>query len=752
MRRPTRRTLAVLGGLMLMTSGCNPDDGTDVVVQPPSPTPLPPVVVPGNPVAPPFWPTQEARLCPPSSWGAGRATSPLGQVHVDVGSEAQANTLTAHLKTLTRAPVGRETVNGVMRLTVTGLLSAQVEALRRTPHRVLPYTLANSAPPSVAVVRAVPSIDLLPVTFYLRTTDAAEFEQLKARLDHPRIAQRYSIIPDDNPGIFIIAVPDAPAALYEAFLKEEVDASFSVGDTPDLDPKNRDARLRHRVDDLAERHGTFGQGVGVVVHDDVGIFAHPALDGRLEDLDSLSVCPWDSDNPCYVDSRTGTSRLSKDHATHVAGTIAGRDTTDDRHGMASRASVYSRSFHFRAPGGVGRAGVPVGTLTTNLLGDARTRRAYISNHSYGPVTGYYYDGKSYRDAGNRTLFGAYDGRSLALDRFLASAGQDIVFVVAAGNDRNLHCANGSCIGPPANGELNGCLHDPESGITTSGYGTVNGYATAMNVIGIGALDSKTTPRGTIPAGVESPAVAADFSNFGPTSDGRMKPEISTSGNTINSTVTPRNGNSNSYADFSGTSMATPVATGIATLLQDAATGRTCTLTGRAALCADEMKAALVATAATGLARPDYQVGFGRVDALRARNVVTGEAGSALTRIDVSPGTIREVTLERMACTDCTPGVTAAWLDAGGARRDDVDIRLITPDGRILYPWVLDPVRPYARARQGVNPYDPVERIDLGAVPSPLGGEWRMQLRIASSGAGRAVDVAVALVGFRRTGT
>ncbi|MEJ0081862.1 MAG: S8 family serine peptidase [Puia sp.] len=105
---------------------------------------------------------------------------------------------------------------------------------------------------------------------------------------------------------------------------------------------------------------------------------------------------------------------------------------------------------------------------------------------------------------------------------------------------------------------------PETGhrgiSNNDGYDIVPTYGNAKNIIAIGAVNP-------IPGGYNSPADVqlAEFSSWGPTDDGRIKPDLVADGINVLSCVSTSN---NAYAIFSGTSMSSPAAAGSGFLLQE----------------------------------------------------------------------------------------------------------------------------------------------------------------------------------------
>jgi serine protease AprX len=139
-------------------------------------------------------------------------------------------------------------------------------------------------------------------------------------------------------------------------------------------------------------------------------------------------------------------------------------------------------------------------------------------------------------------------------------------------------------------------------------GTVASPGIAPSVITVGAMDDRNTV-------IREDDVLADFSSRGPTSDGRIKPDVLAPGVNIISLRSPgayidktapdRQVN-DSYIELSGTSMATPICAGVVAQI----------LESDADLTPDEVKAKLLQTAEDWGLKPVEQ-GNGYIDAEKA---------------------------------------------------------------------------------------------------------------------------------------
>jgi Raf kinase inhibitor-like YbhB/YbcL family protein len=435
------------------------------------------------------------------------------------------------------------------------------------------------------------------------------------------------------------------------------------------------ARLRTNVNTLqTAQPGLTGSGVVIGIWDSGQVAPHPDFTGRL------TVKTTDS-----VDTSGGG------HATHVAGTAAGDGRESINHGglanqwrgVASGATILSYSFN--------DSDIEAGHQEAIGLG------LDISQNSWGDTI----DGQSC------ALFGDYTANDKMFDEIIAGKyGKGVVVSIAVGNDRD------SAIGE------NWC------GIT-DGYGTIGPPSGAKNGIGVGATLS------------EDDAMTF-FSVWGPTDDGRLKPDVVAPGDSatqaIRSTIvsgTPGN-YTYGYGPSQGTSMATPHVSGIAALLVQ----RYKAVFGQSPL-PSTIKALLIHTAADlddatphYNPGPDYASGYGRVDALAAYNVLTTDN---ITEDNVANGGA-DVFTTTVTAGATSLKVTLVWDDPAAEPNDtgqkrlinDLDLELVAPDGATLHrPWLLNPANPGANATRGVDSTNNVEQV---LVANPAAGVWTVRVK------------------------
>ncbi len=246
-----------------------------------------------------------------------------------------------------------------------------------------------------------------------------------------------------------------------------------------------------------------------------------------------------------------------DHPTHVSGTLAAYGVINRACGMAHRGRIYAGDFDFDIK---------------EMPGAVATNGFHVSNHSYGYQRGWGYmsiGGTIYMtwwgdvavDTSQDFQFGFYSAESQAIDQ-IANAASTYLPVWAAANERG---SSGAPIYPPSYGYYTfsnrvmiiSTANRPNDG-DVGGYDTLPQHSCAKNVLTVGAVNGIINGY----AGSNS-VVMSTFSSFGPTDDGRIKPDIVADGVNLYSSVAT---DDSSYAIYSGTSMATPNTCGSLALL------------------------------------------------------------------------------------------------------------------------------------------------------------------------------------------
>lgn len=423
-----------------------------------------------------------------------------------------------------------------------------------------------------------------------------------------------------------------------------------------------------------------------------------------------------------------TTSALHDHATHVAGTIgsAGTGEMADTKGMAPAVQLASYAVD-------------------DCSSPSWAKSAFVSNHSTVDPAGWEVDdqlvwwGPDVENQAEDPRFGAYDLLPLTMDTVTFQNPHHLA-VAAAGNDQTHSVVPGS---KHDHGFLGPRVDTHRNDSRKNGFDTVNSWCVAKNALCVGAIQDRLVAG----AGI----VLNAASSWGPTDDGRLKPEVVANGQTVISTI-GQSSTTESFDSQSGTSSATAVTSGIAALVVQQMIALKIAPSGAL------LKAVLVHTATDRLpAGPDAAYGFGSVDAEAAVDVLS----SGVIRTEqVRQGQPVEMRFNSNGAR--APRVTVAWTDAPGTPRwdpvvknqialddptpmlvNDIDIELFA--GQSLEPerpWVLDPKDPM-RAVQARNAVDNLEVIDAPAAS----GEWRLRITAAKLGAGQVQPVAVVVSGL-----
>ncbi|WP_198673033.1 S8 family serine peptidase [Algoriphagus litoralis] len=446
-------------------------------------------------------------------------------------------------------------------------------------------------------------------------------------------------------------------------------------------PHNVNAAITTGVNHL-QPGGSLGvnlTGKGLVV----GIFDqtrpkrdHPEFGSRLTQVD-------------------GSTETLSEHSTHVSGTILAAGVNAAARGMAYEATGWAFNWESDISKMLANAYEPVSKPSGML----------ISNHSYGVVLGWRQDGANWTWFGNPAIstqedwrFGFYSAKSQAIDELIYSRPYYSV-VWSAGNDRD---DRGDGTRPP---------DGPDDTIGPEGV--------AKNNITVGAVSQVLNYTGP-----NSVAVSG-FSAWGPTDDGRIKPDLVGMGvNVFSSSINASD--QNSYASLSGTSMSAPNVTGSLFLLQQLYSQRN---PGKFMLAATLKSLAIHTAKEAGPAPgPDYMYGWGLLDARASAELILNEDGSSnlIRELILDQGSTYEYEIVSDGITPIR--ATIAWTDPAGTPVgtaldpsnlmlvNDLDLRIFDEDGVEYFPWTLDPA--LGAAARGVqttdNFRDNVEQVFIAA--------------------------------------
>lgn len=199
------------------------------------------------------------------------------------------------------------------------------------------------------------------------------------------------------------------------------------------------------------------------------------------------------------------------------------------------------------------------------------------------------------------------------------------------------------------------------------------------------------------------------SSAGPTFDGRLKPEIMAIGSSVTS-----NNRSGSYSTGSGTSYSSPGAAATLGLL----TQRYKEIHNGNLPDGALLKAIACNTAEDiGPAGPDFQHGFGLIDGVKALYAIensTYHQGFLGAGIQYTQSLATTSTTERLK-------IMLYWSDQAGSTTNttstlvnDFDLKVVTPAGDTLKPWVLDPLNPASLAVRGTDTLNNIEQVTVDA--------------------------------------
>jgi hypothetical protein len=418
---------------------------------------------------------------------------------------------------------------------------------------------------------------------------------------------------------------------------------------------------------------------------------HQELTGRVTQIDSPAATHY--------------------HATHVAGTMVATGVDANAKGMSYQANLAAYDWDY----------------DETEAASAAASSLNVSNHSYSLITGWYSSGDWYwfGDTNVSTTedyyFGFYSGQAQDWDQIAYNAPYYSI-CTSAGNDRD-------DAGPGPGGghyvwndgigdwEWSTATRDPDGG--ASGYDCVKHRGVGKNVITVGAVYD-------IPLGYFAPydVVLPDFTCWGPTDDGRIKPDLVANGISLKSCT---DASPTSYANYSGTSMSTPNLSGSLNLLvryyEDSHGGTT--------PLSSTMKALLIQTADesgtnTG---PDYEYGWGLMNTRKAADKIRADSLLGIQMHESFLTNGDEDSLYFVSDGVSTFRLTIAWTDPPGTPPspsldpttvmlvNDLDIRLEHLASATEYlPWTLNPSSPSSPAVRADNILDNVEQIH--AIPIP----------------------------------
>lgn len=372
------------------------------------------------------------------------------------------------------------------------------------------------------------------------------------------------------------------------------------------------------------------------------------------------------------------------HSTHVSGTLLAGGLLPSAKGMCFKGEARAYDWF---------------QDTEEIVEEILEEDLMISNHSYSLLGGWQ-NGVWYGNAAISNKedyrFGFYSLDARTMDEIHFNAPY-YTLVCAAGNDR----------GDSGDGSI------PSDGP----FDIIIGFANAKNAITVGAVRKFNDGKYDGPEDV----IMSSFSSWGPTDDGRIKPDLVAPGVDL---LSCSNATNMEYGFSSGTSMASPSAAGALALISEAYF----TLNGQY-MRSSSLKALAIHTAheAGENAGPDYEFGWGMIAADEAVKFLSRLDGTNAILFEgvLSQGEIFELELNPKANKSIK--ATIVWTDPAPAIDDlpeasldptdimlvnDLDMVISDGSGTNQLPWTLDPAFPFNPATRGNNFRDNVEQIDF----------------------------------------
>lgn len=473
---------------------------------------------------------------------------------------------------------------------------------------------------------------------------------------------------------------------------------------------------------------------------------HSGLLGEVLEGEGVRIGLWENGQPrraheMFRTSTTGTlqSRIEyvigqnttlQRHATHIAGTIIGNQFSPSNSsplnnlvkGVAYKSTIKAWDW----------LNVPLEMQSASTVDHIK-----IANTSFGLNPIYMHPSE----------FGRYNEIAQQWDAVMC-INSEFQIVKSVGNARD-------------DKNSNGFPQYPQVSIL-EGYDLLEGAGVAKNVLVIGSVN--LSKEGRFNGTYSGSEIQEIYSSWGPTDDGRIKPDLVTHGNNVYSSIETQN---NNYGYYSGTSQAAAGVTGGIALLHNYWDSKFTTT-----MWSSTVRALLIHSVdEIDDKGPDYRHGWGVVNLFNASSLIKQIGRSVIIREGVLLNEqVIKINLAATGKEDLK--VTLAWTDPAGnivpidinnansslnevtaKLINDLDIKLIRKDSNgndnttlidptlslgsnnLLYPWILKQnIHDNSssllgqKAQRGDNNRDNIEKIEVYKNQIPTtGGMFQLQI-------------------------
>jgi len=449
------------------------------------------------------------------------------------------------------------------------------------------------------------------------------------------------------------------------------------------------------------------------------------------------------------------------HATEVAGIIGAHGVNGTAVGVAPNVTILSGDLnqaYYDMPNQIGGNNMLQCNHSWGNLSAGWFNSYFYANSKYG-FAGWYpvWNGDTNISLTEDPNFGNYQDDAYTIDDIIFNW-PTTVMCWAAGNERGpqgqptnsaaslffIIISNGYT---PVSQVFSNWFTPPNVATVHNGYFTLDLNSAAKNSIVVGATTENTNGyTGSNSVGNTS------YASWGPTRDGRIKPDLAgVGGDTSPEVYCAEATANNAYSYDYGTSMASPNVAGAVALMRQCWSQYS---PANYAALASTIKAILIHTASQVGTNPgpNFATGWGLVNVSNAVGVIRSNfSGFTLANLPLTH--IKEIVLQN-GTTNSFPitvlagtpllKVTMVWTDLPGpynpqdgvvtnggvllasqqALVNDLDLRLISPGGTTYYPWVLDPVNYENQATTGD---DSVNNVEVVEVTNPPAGVYTVRV-------------------------